>query len=82
MLSPLGVKYGPAKLEGKLKAIVKVTYSEHMDKGGSREESTQLLYKKSSYGVNKFMWGPVRPGCWRHQKRFKDGFCVWHHSVG
>lgn len=42
------------KLKGKLKAIIKVTYSEHMDTCGSREESTQLFYKKSSRGVHKY----------------------------
>lgn len=64
------------KLESKLKAIIKVTCSDHVGKYGSREELTQLYYKKSSHGVNKYMGAPVRLGCWRHQERFKDGFCV------
>lgn len=70
------------KLKGKLKAIIKVTYSEHVDICGSREESTQLFDKKSSRGVHKYGEGPVRPGCWGHQKRFEDSCCAWHHSVG
>lgn len=70
------------KLEGKLKAIIMVTCSDHMGKYGSREELTQLCYKQSSYRVNRHMGAPVRLGCWGRQERFKDGFCVRHHSVG
>lgn len=42
-------------LEGKLKAIIKITYREDTDKCVSREESTQLFYKKSFHGVSKYM---------------------------
>lgn len=46
------------KLKGKLNVIVKIAYTEHMDKCGDREELTELFYKKSSHGPNN-TWGDL-----------------------
>jgi len=70
------------KLESKLKAIIKIIHSGHMDKHTSGEEATQLFCKKSSHRVSKYMGAPVKPECWGHQERFEDNFCVWHCSGG